>query len=203
VNNSVWHRYLALGDLMTSGFCPLLHTILDGHARLHGAHLEFSSLASHDGSIGQLVDEQVPMAIRFQADLVSVSVGAIDLMPPDADADALADTLDRGVRALTACGVHVLLAGCFDPQFGFFPAPVRTRAAAFNANVWSIARDNGCTVLDLWSMRELQHPSLWTADHTRLSDRGHRLVAARAAHALHVPYAEVQQHGAVQMGSHQ
>jgi hypothetical protein len=203
VKNSVWHRYLALGDLMTSGFCPLLHTILDGHARLHGAHLEFSTLASHDSSIGELVDEQVPMAVRLQADLVSVSAGTRDLIRPEADVDALTGALDRGVRALTASGVHVLLAGCIDPQFGFFPAPVRTRTAAFNANVWSIARDNGCTVLDLWSMRELQHPALWTADHTQLSDRGHRLVAARAAHALHVPYAEVQQHGTVQIGSHQ
>ncbi|HWU58669.1 MAG TPA: SGNH/GDSL hydrolase family protein [Microbacteriaceae bacterium] len=203
MKNSVWHRYLALGDLMTSGFCPLLHTILDGHARLHGAHLEFSTLASHDSSIGELVDEQVPMAVRLQADLVSVSAGTRDLIRPEADVDALTGALDRGVRALTASGVHVLLAGCIDPQFGFFPAPVRTRTAAFNANVWSIARDNGCTVLDLWSMRELQHPALWTADHAQLSDRGHRLVAARAAHALHVPYAEVQQHGAVQIGSHQ
>lgn len=188
---------------MTSGFCPLLHTILDGHARLHGAHLEFASLAARDGSIRQIVDEQVPIAIRSQADLVSVAAGAIDLARPDADADALTDVLDSGVRALTASGAHVLLAGCFDPQFGFSPAPVRARAAAFNASVWRIARDNGCTVLDVWSMRELQHPSLWTADHTRLSDRGHRLLAARAAHALHVPYAEVQRQSTVHVGSHQ
>lgn len=70
-------------------------------------------------------------------------------MAPAADPDTLAARLETGVRSLRAGGATVLLANIFDRQFAFFLKPFRGRAAVFNANLWSIARDNEAIVLDM------------------------------------------------------
>jgi lysophospholipase L1-like esterase len=210
VADVVWNRYVALGDAITEGlydpaprqpgspvdnwqgWAQRLAVILDGHAQLAGQRLEFANLAARGRRIRHVVDDQVPKATALRADLASVLIGSGDLMAPRADPDSLAKQLESGIRALRRNGTHVVLAGCFDPQFAFFLKPFRGRAAVFNANLWSIARGTGCTVLDLWAMREFQHPAMWAADRINLSPRGHRFLAARAAHALGVPYAETE-----------
>ncbi|WP_223690315.1 SGNH/GDSL hydrolase family protein [Leifsonia poae] len=198
-------RYVALGDSITEGLCDpepthpggllgwadRLAVILDGDARLGGHPFEFANLAVRGRRIGDVVGNQIPRALRLGPDLVSVMVGGNDLMSPAADPDALAHRLDTGIRSLRASGATVLLANLFDPQFAFFLKPFRGRAAVFNANIWSIARDNEAIVLDVWGVRQFQDGAMWATDRVHLSSRGHRLLAARAAHTLGVPYAEI------------
>lgn len=200
-----WSRYVALGDSITEGWCdPVigraepwlgwadrLAMILDGNARLRDAPFAFANLAVRGRRIRHVVGEQVPQALELRPDLVSILVGGNDLMAPTADPDALAAELESGVAALRESGVDVLLATCFDPRFAFFLKPFRGRAAVYNANLWSIARQHGTYTLDLWGVRELQARSMWAEDRIHLAPDGHRLVAIRAAHALGVPYAEV------------
>lgn len=200
-----WHRYVALGDSITEGFCdPVvgsgepwfgwadrLATILDGNARLRGNPFEYANLGVRGRRVRHVVDEQVPRAIELQADLASVLIGGNDLMSPRADPDALAAELESGVAQLRAAGADVLLATCFDPRFAFFLKPFRGRAAVFNANLWSIARTYGTYTLDLWGARELQSASMWAEDRVHLTTAGHRVLASRAAHALGVPYYEL------------
>jgi lysophospholipase L1-like esterase len=204
VSRTTYTRYVALGDSITEGLCDpaparpgtwlgwadRLAGILDGDARLAGHAVEFANLAVRGRRIADVVGEQVPGALALNPDLVSVLVGANDLMSPAADPDALAERLADGVRMLRAHGTTVLLANLFDPQFAFFLKPFRGRAAVFNANIWSIARDHHAIVLDVWGVREFRDPVMWGADRVHLSSRGHRLLAAHAAHALGVPYAE-------------
>jgi hypothetical protein len=137
-----------------------------------------------------VVEGQIPHALRLSPDLVSVMIGGNDLMSPAADPDALASRLEGGIRRLRQSGATVLLANIFDPQFAFFLKPFRGRAAVFNANIWSIARDQRAVVLDVWGVREFRDPAMWASDRVHLSTRGHRLLAAHAAHALGVPYTE-------------
>lgn len=209
VSRIAFTRYVALGDSITEGLCDVqpaqgvasagawvgwadrLAAILDGDARLAGHPFEFANLAVRGRRIADVVDGQVPHALRLGPDLVSVMVGGNDLMSPAADPDALASRLDSGIRSLRAAGTTVLLANLFDPQFAFFLKPFRGRAAVFNANIWSIARDHQALVLDVWGVREFQDSSMWASDRVHLSARGHRLLAARAAHTLGVPYAEI------------
>lgn len=200
-----WNRYVALGDSLTEGFCdPIvgsgepwfgwadrLATILDGNARLSGNEFEYANLGVRGRRVHDVIDEQVPRAIELGADLVSVLIGGNDLMTPKADPDALAADIESGVALLRASGADVLLATCFDPRFAFFLKPLRGRAAVFNANLWSIARTHGTFTLDLWGARELQSRSMWAEDRVHLTSAGHRLLAARAAHSLGVPYFEV------------
>lgn len=206
VSRTTFTRYVALGDSLTEGLCDTLPGqtdgwlgwadrlagILDGDARLAGTSLEFANLAVRGRRIADVVDAQIPHALEFGPDLVSVMIGGNDLMSPAADPDALATRLEGGIRALRASGTTVLLANIFDPQFAFFLKPFRGRAAVFNANIWSIARDQRATVLDVWGVREFRDPAMWASDRVHLSARGHRLLAAHAAHTLGVPYAEVR-----------
>ncbi|KRC50883.1 hypothetical protein ASE16_07910 [Leifsonia sp. Root227] len=209
MSRTAFTRYVALGDSITEGLCDApppqgiaptsgwigwadrLAAILDGDARLAGHPFEFANLAVRGRRIADVVDDQVPDALRLGPDLVSVMVGGNDLMSPAADPDALASRLDSGIRSLRATGATVLLANLFDPQFAFFLKPFRGRAAVFNANIWSIARDHQAIVLDVWGVREFQDNSMWASDRVHLSARGHRLLAAHAAHTLGVPYAEI------------
>lgn len=205
MSRTTYTRYVALGDSLTEGLCDTaagqpdaflgwadrLAGILDGDARLAGGSVEFANLAVRGRRIADVVDAQVPDALRLAPDLVSVMIGGNDLMSPSADPDALAARLESGVRELRASGTTVLLANIFDPQFAFFLKPFRGRAAVFNANIWSIARDQRAVVLDVWGVREFRDPAMWASDRVHLSTRGHRLLAAHAAHALGVPYAEI------------
>ena len=200
-----WKRYVALGDSITEGLCdPIvgrgepwlgwadrLAAILARHAELRGGTLEFANLAVRGRRVRDVVTEQVPRAIELRADLVSILIGGNDLMSAKADPDVLAAEVESAVAKLRKRGTDVLLATSFDPRFAFFLKPLRGRAAVYNANLWSIARRYGTITLDLWGMRELQHRSMWAEDRVHLSPAGHRLIATRAAHALHVPYFEI------------
>lgn len=215
-----WQRYIALGDSLTGGardaaptrrgafgvltdrsaprdrlgWADRLAAILDRDALLGDAErggVEFADLAVHGRRVRDVVEEQVPRAIELRADLVSLMIGGEDLIGSRSDPDALAGRLDDGVAALRASGADVLLATSFDPRSAPLLRPLRSRAAAFNANLWSIARGHGTFVLDVWGMRELQDPGLWAEDRAHLSPLGHRLLASRAAHSLGVAYAEV------------
>lgn len=204
MSRSSFSRYVALGDSITEGLCDAapnrhgswlgwadrLAGILDGDAHLAGQSLEFANLAVRGRRISDVVGDQIPHAVSMQPDLVSVLIGGNDLMSPSADPDALAAELETGVRALRAAGSSVLLANLFDPQFAFFLKPFRGRAAVFNANIWSIARDHQATVLDVWGVREFREAGMWASDRVHLSSRGHRVLASLAAHTLGVPYAE-------------
>ncbi|MDH6181295.1 lysophospholipase L1-like esterase [Microbacteriaceae bacterium SG_E_30_P1] len=202
---SGWNRYVALGDSITEGLCdPIvgagepwlgwadrLAIILDGNARLSGSSSAFANLAVRGRRVRHVVEEQVPRAIELRADLVSILIGGNDLMGAHADPDSLATEVEKGVAALRAAGIDVLLATCFDPRFAFFLKPLRGRAAVYNANLWSIAREHKTFTLDLWGIRELQSPSMWSEDRVHLSSSGHRLLASRAAHSLGIAYYEV------------
>ncbi len=202
-----WHRYVALGDSITEGFCdPIagdsepwlgwadrLAYILEGNARLAGEGLEFANLGVRGRRVLDVVGDQVPAAIALKPDLVSIMIGGSDLVEPRADPDDLADQIETGVAALRAAGIDVLLANCFDPSFALFFQPLRERAAAFNANLWSIARTHQTFTLDVWGMREFQNRAMWAEDRVHLTTAGHRLLSSRAAHVLGIAYFEVGQ----------
>ncbi|MET4781431.1 SGNH/GDSL hydrolase family protein [Glaciihabitans sp. UYNi722] len=189
-----WTRYVAVGDSITEGLCDAvagdrerwmgwadrLAAILDSAT----GGIEFANLAVRGRRVTDVLERQIPAAIALDADLVSVMIGGNDLMTAVADPDALAARIEGGVVELRKRGIDVLLATCFDPQFAFFLKPLRGRAAVFNANLWSIARNHSAYTLDLWGMHELRNRSMWAEDRVHLTTAGHRILAGRAARAL-------------------
>jgi lysophospholipase L1-like esterase len=152
--------------------------------------LRYANLAIRGKLLGQVISDQVPVAERLRPDLVSLAAGGNDMLRPGADPDDLAQPFSDAVQRLAAASGRVLLFTGFDP--GLFPLLrlVRGKVAAFNAHLRVIARRHDCLLVDLWTMRVLGHPVMWSPDRLHLSAEGHRRVALHACEVLGVPVDE-------------
>jgi lysophospholipase L1-like esterase len=188
--------FLALGDSFTEGVGdPAPGGVgcrgwADRFAeRLAGSSpgLRYANLAIRGKMLAQVIGEQVPAAVALRPGLVSIAAGGNDLLRPRSDPDELAQPFDDAVAALAAASGQVLLFTGFDP--GPFPVIrlIRRKAAVFNGHLRIIARRHGCLLADLWSMRILADPRMWSQDRLHLSPEGHRRVALRACEVAGVP----------------
>ena len=193
-----WTRFVALGDSLTEGLCDasrmpsgqfrgwadrlaelLAHTSDDGPFR-------YANLAVRSRRVRHLIDEQIPAALALQPDLVSILIGANDLVGPAPVIPALVAEVESAVRAVRRTGADVLLVTTFLPRRTAARIFAR-RFAAYNVELRRIARTHGAILLDLEAVAEIGDLSLWADDLVHLRSRGHRLVAYRAAEALGVP----------------
>ncbi|QLD13197.1 glycosyltransferase [Microbacterium oleivorans] len=202
----LWRRYVALGDSITEGLCDTSRMPAGAHrgwadrlAQLlaHAAPrgggnadvFQYANLAVRSRRVRHLVDEQVPACLALRPDLVSVLIGANDLVCVRVDVAAVADEVEIAVRRLRDSGADVLLATVFLPA-RVAAGILAHRFAAYNARLRTIAADTGAILVDLEATPELTRLELWADDKVHLRSRGHRIVAYRAAEALGVPDAE-------------
>ncbi|PZU39495.1 MAG: glycosyl transferase [Microbacterium sp.] len=194
--------FVALGDSLTEGLCDTSRmppgqyrgwadrlAQLLAHAREGDTPLAYANLAVRSRRVRDLVDEQLPMALALRPDLVSVFIGANDLVGPRADVAALAAEVASAVRTLRAAGSQVLLVTPVLPRRRASVLFVR-RFARYSSALRRISRETGCLLLDAEAMPELADPSAWADDRVHLSARGHRVLAYRAADVLGVPDAD-------------
>src|SRR4029077_4909830 len=101
--------FAALGDSFTEGVgdpypdsetCQGWANRFAGFLAVSSPDLRYANLAVAGKLLGQVIDEQVPEAIRLAPDLVSMAAGGNDLLRPRADPDALAASFDRAVASL-------------------------------------------------------------------------------------------------------
>lgn len=188
--------FVALGDSFTEGVgdpypdgetCQGWADRFAGFLAASSPDLRYANLAVRGKLLGQVIDEQVPEAIRLAPDLVSIAAGGNDLLRPRADPDALAASFDRAVASLRSAGSAVMVFTGFDP--GGFPLirMIRGKVAAYNAQIRTVAQRRGCLHVDLWSMRVLADSREWCTDRLHLSPDGHRRVALRACETAGVP----------------
>jgi lysophospholipase L1-like esterase len=194
-----WRRYIALGDSFTEGLSdpdPDRPGEFRGWADRLAEHLaaaspdadlEYANLAIRGRLVGQVVGEQLPVALEAKPDLVSLVAGGNDLMRPGADPDRLAAVLEDAVVQVRAAGADVLLATGVDTRQTPILRRIRGRIAIFNANIWSVAARTGSAVLDQWGAGWLQDWRMWDTDRIHLTDEGHRRMALAAAAALGIP----------------
>ena len=197
-----WSRYVALGDSITEGLCDTSR-MPDGAFRGWADRLaqllalsgndrnpfRYANLAVRSRRVRHLLEEQLPRCLELRPDLVSILIGANDLVGGPVDIDALAGEVGGAVRALRADGCDVLLATVFLPERAAAGLLAR-RFAAYNARLRTIARETGAMLLDLEAHPELARLEQWADDRVHLRSRGHRFVAYRAAETLGVPHAE-------------
>ena len=190
--------YVALGDSFTEGLDDL--TALGGGYRGWADRfaeylaagqpgLCYANLAVRGKTLGEIAAEQVPQAIAFQPDLVSLAAGGNDMLRPGADPDALAESFDEVIRTLLQAGCPVLMFTGFDPRFPVLRL-IRGKVAAFNMHLRAIAGRHQCQVVDLWAMNVLRDPRAWSADRLHMTSEGHRRVALRACEIMGVPVEE-------------
>jgi lysophospholipase L1-like esterase len=190
--------YVALGDSFTEGLND--QTAIGGGYRgwadRFAEHLAsaqpglcYANLAVRGKTLGQVVDEQVPQAVAFRPDLVSLAAGGNDMLRPGSDPDALAEAFDEVIRVLQLAGCPVLMFTGFDPRFPVLRL-IRGKVAAFNMHLRAIADRHQCQLVDLWSMTALRDPRAWSADRLHMTSEGHRRVALRACEVMGVPVEE-------------
>ena len=191
-----WQRYVALGDSLTEGLCDpgpdgALRGWADRLALLLAARggLHYANLAVRSRRVRDVCGEQVTRARQLRPDLVSILVGANDLVRSHVDIPAIAEQLEDAVRALREDGADVLLVTPFLP--GRRAARLyAARFADFAGRVAGIAERTGAILLDTDLYPALADRPHWGEDLVHLGSRGHRFLAYRAGEALGVPHAE-------------
>lgn len=194
-----WSRYVALGDSLTEGLCDTSRMPAGQH---RGWADRLAQLLAHEGSdaepfryanlavrsrrVRDLTEEQLPRALALRPDLVSILIGANDLVGRPVDIAALAAEVETSVRALRDAGADVLLVTPFLPRRRAAVLLGR-RFAAFASELRRVAADTGAILLDMESLPAIGDLELWASDRVHLRSRGHRFLAYRAADALGVP----------------
>lgn len=197
-----WGRYVALGDSLTEGLCDASRmpsgqyrgwadrlAQLLAHARDEREPFRYANLAVRSRRVEHVLHEQLPRALALRPDLVSVLIGANDLVGRRADPVRLAAALEEGVATLRAAGIDVLLVTPFLPRRRAARIFAR-RFAVYASELRRIAGATGAILLDLDALPAIGDLELWADDKVHLRSRGHRFLAYRAAEALGVPDAE-------------
>ena len=196
VSGRRWRRFVALGDSLTEGLCDpapdgALRGWADRLALLLAAQggLHYANLAIRSKRVQDVTGSQVERALELRPDLVSILIGANDLVKYHADVPLLAAQLEHAVVRLRATGADVLLVTPFLPARRAAAVYAR-RFAAFSTALTGVAARTGAILIDT----DL-HPSLgdrpnWGEDLVHLSSRGHRFLAYRAGEVLGVPDAD-------------
>ncbi len=194
-----WKRFIALGDSLTEGLCDTSR-MADGQYRGWADRLstmlaqgrgrfEYANLAVRSRRVRDLVNEQAPQALAMKPDLVSVFMGANDLVGHSADPVRLATDVERVVRDLRASGADVLLVTPFLPDRPAARIFAR-RFALYATELRRIAAVTDSYLLDAAALPALSDCAMYADDMVHLSSRGHRYLAYRAAEALGIPDAE-------------
>lgn len=191
-----WHRYVALGDSLTEGLCDpapdgALRGWADRLALLLAARgdLHYANLAIRSQRVRDVAGLQLTRALALRPDLVSILIGANDLVKRRVDVAALAAELEDTVRQLRGIGADVLLVTPFLP--GQRAACIYTRRfAAFATALTGIAMRTGAILIDTDLHPALSERPNWGEDLVHLSSRGHRFLAYRAGEMLGVPDAD-------------
>jgi phosphatidylinositol alpha 1,6-mannosyltransferase len=159
------------------------------HARDEREPFRYANLAVRSRRVEHVLHEQLPRALALRPDLVSVLIGANDLVGRRADPIRLAAALEEGVATLRAAGIDVLLVTPFLPRRRAARIFAR-RFAVYASELRRIAGATGAILLDLDALPAIGDLELWADDKVHLRSRGHRFLAYRAAEALGVPDAE-------------
>lgn len=193
-----WRRYVAVGDSLTEGLCDGSRmppgeyrgwadrlAMLLALTAPAGDPVVYANVAVRSRKVADAVDVQLPAATRLGADLVTVLIGANDLVGARADSGRLAASLDAAVARVRDEGADLLLITPFMPRR---PASrlFEARFASFADRLGEIARERGAMLLDVRTLGELVDPSVWAEDRVHLGSAGHRVLAYRVAEVLGV-----------------
>lgn len=191
-----WQRYVALGDSLTEGLCDpapdgALRGWADRLALLLAARggLQYANLAVRSRRVRDVSGEQLSRARELRPDLVSILIGANDLVKSHVDVAALAAQVEQVVQTLRDDGADVLLVTPFLPDRRAARLFTR-RFADFASRLAGVAERTGAMLIDTDLHPVLSSRPNWGEDLVHLSSRGHRFLAYRAGEMLGVPHAD-------------
>lgn len=196
-----WTRYVAVGDSLTEGLGDPLPggglrgwaALLCEHIRRDQPELEFVNLAVRGHRADDALRRQLPAAVALKPDLVSVIIGANDVMlRPWLDRRRFADELDRLIAPFAGDDVTVVLATMPDLAAHIpLPPPLRRafrdRIERANDITRAAADRYGAVLYDAWRDPRTRRTSIFSVDRIHPSTDGHQLIAASIGELLGVP----------------
>ncbi|MET9600184.1 SGNH/GDSL hydrolase family protein [Streptomyces sp. NPDC006459] len=192
--NASYTSFVAVGDSFTEGMSDLLPDgSYRGWADLLAARLaarepgfRYANLAVRGKLIGQIAEDQVPVAAAMGADVVTLVGGLNDALRPKVDMGRVRDHLESAVELLApSCKRLVLMRspGRNGPVMERF----RPRMEELFATIEELAARHGAVVVDLYGAAALADPRMWDVDRLHLTAEGHRRVAEAVWQALGLP----------------
>jgi len=190
-----WRRYVAVGDSFTEGMNDLRPDgTFRGWADLVAARLSandpdfgYANLAIRGRLFHAIVDEQVPVALKLEPDLVSFAGGGNDVLRRSFDPTAMMARFDRVIGDFRATGADVVIFRWANVT-SRLPGRrmILPRMEILNRAVEDVAARHGAIMVDMWNDAEFHNPRLWSEDRLHLASIGHRRVAAHVLTALGV-----------------
>lgn len=192
--NAEYTSFVALGDSFTEGMSDRLPDggyrgwadLVAGSLAARTPGFRYANLAVRGKLIGQIVDEQVPLAAAMDADIVTLVGGLNDTLRPKCDIGLVRARLEEAVTTLApSCGQLVLMRnpGRNGPVMERF----RPRMEQLYTFVDELAGRHGALVVDLYGAGALGDPRLWAVDRLHLTAEGHARVAEAVWQALGLP----------------
>lgn len=186
-------KFLALGDSFTEGVGDVdqsrpnqVRGWADRVAEVLSAHgdWEYANLAVRGKKIGQVINQQLDLALSMTPDVVSIYAGGNDILRPTADLDALMRGYEGMVRRFSEAGSTVMLFTGFDTVESPLFSKTRPRTAIYNEKVREIADTHGAIIADYWRWREFSDLRYWAADRLHMNELGHALMASKVLNVL-------------------
>ena len=186
--------FVALGDSFTEGMSDARPDgTYRGWADLLAQRLAtrtpgftYANLAVRGKLIGQIAQDQVPVAAGMGAELVSLVGGLNDVLRPRCDLDRVCALLEHCVAELAPnCKQLVLMRS--PGRRGPVLERYRGRLERLFAFIDELGDRYGALVIDLFSSQALGDPRLWAEDRLHLTAEGHRRVAEAVWQQLGLP----------------
>lgn len=184
--------YIALGDSFTEGLNDYLpdDTFLGWADRLAAMLAEgqpdfkYANLALRGRRLQTIIDEQLPVALELEPDLVTVCAGGNDILRPGADIDIIASKFDGMIERLRDAGIDVVVFAGPDTKQMSVVHRLRGKIAIYNESLRTTAARHGARLVDLWGMDALRDPQAWSEDRLHFTSEAHRRIALRTAEVL-------------------
>ena len=183
-------RFIALGDSFTEGMQDeKIEDQYRGWAdRVAQAlasevsHFSYLNLAVRGKLVGQVIEDQVPVALRFiqgPNTLVSFHAGANDLLRPNYDAKNVLPKYQEAVRQLASTGCQLMVFTAIErvAKSGKMQEIWEQRFSTFNKIVRDTAAEVGAIVIEATADPEIGSRRFLDKDRLHLNPSGHHRVA--------------------------
>ncbi|MFI6940109.1 SGNH/GDSL hydrolase family protein [Streptomyces sp. NPDC050418] len=184
-------RFAALGDSLSEGVGDRVEGGWRGWAALLAPALadarrgvEFRNFAVSGAQTREVHMEQLPRAVAFSPDVVSVLVGVNDTLRYTFDIRAVASRLDAVYAEFAGRGAVLLTACLPDPgtMLGLPSAlgrPLARRQRSVNTVVHALSERYGAVHVHVAGEAWAADRGMWSADRLHPGELGHRMLAAR------------------------
>ncbi len=169
------------------------------------APLHYANLAIRGKLLGQIVDDQLELALAMNPELITFAAGGNDILRPRADMTGLIRLADQVVARMVDRGISVVMFTGADPSEHLpMKRVIRSHGDRFCEGIRQIAQRRGTHLVDLWSEHALRDLRYWDQDRLHLNPVGHHQVAARVLRELGVgfPAAWLQEPAALPVTEH-